>query len=94
MNKISTLLLLVLAINAKATGFNDLWFVSSEKTVQVAGERTIIPSEYLLVKLNLNGFHLAQSLIPSTQNADEYFQSPPYFHQPKSQSPTPVLIRT
>ena len=70
MNKISTLLLLVLTINAKATGFNDLWFVSSEKTVQVAGERTIIPSEYLLVKLNLNGFHLAQSLIPSTQNGN------------------------
>lgn len=57
-----------LTLKSSATNFNSLWSYSSDRKINIAGERKIVPIDYKVVKLNTIQFKQMQWTIPTEES--------------------------
>ncbi len=69
MKKITLLICSFLAtISTHAIPYSDLWTTATKTNINVEGNQKIIPSAYILAKLNTQTFSLFQSVIPTEES--------------------------
>lgn len=55
-------------LQSQAIDFKNLWNLSAEKNVSVAGQRKLTPENYVLAQLNTSDFQLFQASIPTEES--------------------------
>lgn len=64
MKSIFIFILVCISVQSIAQINSQVWTISDEQTINVPGERKIIPQHYLLAKLDVNSFKSMQAFIP------------------------------